>query len=97
MSTRVVVLGGGLAGLSCAYELARNGAEVTVLEREEHVGGMASSFVDEGSEESWSYDFGPHRFHTTEVELIDISYTEHVMWWHNSSITCVKIRLNSYH
>jgi protoporphyrinogen oxidase len=42
---------------------------VTVIEREEHAGGMASSFVEDGPE-YWSYDFGPHRFHTTEPELI---------------------------
>jgi protoporphyrinogen oxidase len=69
MIKHVVVLGGGLAGLSCAYELAAAGVEVTVIEREEHAGGMASSFVEDGPE-YWSYDFGPHRFHTTEPELI---------------------------
>lgn len=69
MSERIGVLGGGLAGLSCAYELARAGVEVTVLEREPQVGGMATSFVEEG-EEYWSYDFGPHRFHTRDDELI---------------------------
>ncbi|MEA2159495.1 MAG: hypothetical protein QOD66_1875 [Solirubrobacteraceae bacterium] len=70
MTRRVVVLGGGLAGLSCAYELARAGVEVTLIEREWHVGGMASSFVDVVDGEHWSYDFGPHRFHTTDAELI---------------------------
>jgi D-amino-acid dehydrogenase len=30
---RVIVIGGGVVGLSCAYELARAGAEVTVVER----------------------------------------------------------------
>jgi protoporphyrinogen oxidase len=70
MSKQAVVLGGGLAGLACAYELAAAGVEVTVLEREEHPGGMAASFVEDGPE-YWSYDFGPHRFHTTEPELIE--------------------------
>jgi len=71
MSKHVVVLGGGLAGLSCAYELARDGAEVTVLEREDHAGGMAASFVEQDAQESWSYDFGPHRFHTNDPELVE--------------------------
>ena len=70
MIKHVVVLGGGLAGLSCAYELAAAGVEVTVIEREQHAGGMASSFIEDGPE-YWSYDFGPHRFHTTEPELIE--------------------------
>src|SRR5947209_6062927 len=29
---RIVIIGGGIIGLSCAYELRRRGAEVTVLE-----------------------------------------------------------------
>ncbi|HWF72080.1 MAG TPA: FAD-dependent oxidoreductase [Solirubrobacteraceae bacterium] len=70
MSHRVAVLGGGLAGLACAYELARAGAEVTVVEREPQVGGMATSFIEAGEGEYWSYDFGPHRFHTNDDELI---------------------------
>jgi protoporphyrinogen oxidase len=69
--TRVAVLGGGLAGLACAYELAREGVEVTVLEREPQVGGMASSFVEHSDGEYWSYDFGPHRFHTSDAELLE--------------------------
>ena len=31
---RAVIVGGGVIGLSCAFELARRGADVTVLERE---------------------------------------------------------------
>lgn len=66
---RVVILGAGLAGLSCGYELSRQGHEVIVLEREPHVGGMASSFVEDG-EEYWTHDFGPHRFHSSDQNLI---------------------------
>ncbi|MXV81674.1 MAG: FAD-dependent oxidoreductase, partial [Chloroflexi bacterium] len=34
-STDVAIVGGGVIGLSCAFELARRGRSVTVLEREE--------------------------------------------------------------
>ena len=47
MSTQplnVGVIGGGALGLSAAYRLARAGARVTVLEREDVVGGLAASF-----------------------------------------------------
>ncbi len=37
--TRVVVLGGGIAGLSSAYELCKLGYDVTLLEARERVGG----------------------------------------------------------
>ena len=37
----VVVVGGGPAGLSAAIGAARNGAEVILLERYNHLGGLA--------------------------------------------------------
>jgi protoporphyrinogen oxidase len=70
MSQRVAVLGGGLAGLACAYELARAGVEVTVIEREGQPGGMAASFTETDGAGDWSWDFGPHRFHTNDPELL---------------------------
>jgi protoporphyrinogen oxidase len=73
VSKHVVILGGGLAGLSCGYELVRRGHRVTILEREPHVGGMASSFVDDRRQEGgeyWCWDFGPHRFHSKDENLI---------------------------
>jgi protoporphyrinogen oxidase len=73
MSKHVVILGGGLAGLSCGYELVKAGQQVTILEREPHVGGMASSFVEDGRAqggEYWCYDFGPHRFHSKDEALL---------------------------
>ncbi len=41
---RVVVIGAGLAGLSCALALSRRGYQVTVLERKSIPGGRASSY-----------------------------------------------------
>lgn len=61
-----VVLGAGLAGLSCAYELSKNGFDVTVLERDGDVGGLAKSF----KYKNFTYDLGPHRFHTKYNELV---------------------------
>lgn len=45
-SPRVVVIGAGLAGLAAAYELSRSGAEVTVLEARNRIGGRVLSFRD---------------------------------------------------
>src|SRR5262249_5242750 len=39
MSGRVIVIGAGMAGLSAAWSLSRQGVEVTVLERDARVGG----------------------------------------------------------
>ena len=52
---RVVVVGGGVGGLSCALELRRRGAEVVLLERHARVGGKASERRFEG----WRWDEGP--------------------------------------
>src|SRR5882672_12900168 len=38
----VVVVGGGPAGMAAALAAARNGASVTLLERYNHLGGLAS-------------------------------------------------------
>ncbi len=43
MSTRVVVFGGGVAGMSAAQELIERGFEVVVLERRDIAGGKARS------------------------------------------------------
>ncbi len=57
--TRVVVVGGGFSGLSCAVRLASRGARVTVLEARRDLGGRAGSFTDEAGD---VVDNGQHLF-----------------------------------
>jgi diapolycopene oxygenase len=52
---RVVVVGGGLAGLSAACTLAARGHEVTLLEKNEWVGGKAAELRQDG----FRFDMGP--------------------------------------
>jgi geranylgeranyl pyrophosphate synthase/uncharacterized protein with NAD-binding domain and iron-sulfur cluster len=54
MPTRVVVMGGGVAGMSAAHELVERGFEVVVLERGDLAGGKARSIpvVDDGEDTS---------------------------------------------
>lgn len=60
MSSGIVILGAGPAGLGAAYRLARrNLAPVTVLEEFESVGGIAGSFEIDGV----AADYGSHRLH----------------------------------
>lgn len=66
MKRKVVILGAGLAGLSCANRLINEGIDVTVLEKEKFVGGLAASHTRGG----FSYDFGPHRFHSDKEHVI---------------------------
>src|SRR5271155_1618456 len=50
MSSRVIVLGGGVAGMTAAHELIERGFEVVVLERRNIAGGKARSVpvIDDG-------------------------------------------------
>ncbi|MDM7914733.1 MAG: flavin monoamine oxidase family protein [Candidatus Eisenbacteria bacterium] len=43
---RILVLGGGFAGLACAWELLQSGYDVTILEARNRVGGRVLSFHD---------------------------------------------------
>ncbi|MGQ0637127.1 MAG: hydroxysqualene dehydroxylase [Planctomycetaceae bacterium] len=51
MPRRVVIVGGGLAGLAAATALAPRGFAVTLLESRPRLGGRASSFVDAATDE----------------------------------------------
>jgi protoporphyrinogen oxidase len=63
-----VILGAGLAGLSCAHRLSSQGIKVLVLEKEAIVGGLAASRETQGL----SYDYGPHRFHSKRQPVINL-------------------------
>ncbi len=63
---RVVVLGGGPAGLAAAWSLAKDGHHVTILEKEANCGGMAATF----QRGEYSYDLGPHNFHSSNSTLL---------------------------
>ncbi len=57
--TDVTILGAGPAGLAAALELAESGVNVTVIEKQTHVGGNAASFEIDGIH----VDYGSHRLH----------------------------------
>jgi squalene-associated FAD-dependent desaturase len=48
MSARVVVIGGGLAGITASIALAESGAQVTLLEARPRLGGATCSFTRDG-------------------------------------------------
>ncbi|SFT91334.1 phytoene desaturase [Lishizhenia tianjinensis] len=55
MSKKIVVIGSGIAGLSCASYLAQAGNDVTLLEKNNSVGGRARKFEAAG----FTFDMGP--------------------------------------
>ncbi|HUS71311.1 MAG TPA: NAD(P)/FAD-dependent oxidoreductase [Anaerolineae bacterium] len=62
------VLGGGLTGLTAAYELAKRGHEVLLLERAPYLGGQASTFEVEGARLERYY----HHIFTGDVDMMDL-------------------------
>ena len=64
-----VVIGGGPAGLTAGYLLAKAGKPVLVLEADDQVGGLAKTVVDP---DGYRFDLGGHRFFTKSKEVNDL-------------------------
>ncbi len=62
-----LILGAGLAGLSAALSLARRGWAVTLLEREQEVGGLARTIR---LTPDMAFDLGGHRFLSRDPRLL---------------------------
>ncbi len=56
MNKKILILGGGVAGSSMAYYLTEKGYEVTLVEKNSKVGGLARTCYYSGH----PYEFGPH-------------------------------------
>lgn len=63
---KIVILGGGLAGLGAAYKLTLAGYPCTIYEAEDRIGGLATSFHFK----ECTFDYGPHAFHAPDRELL---------------------------
>lgn len=65
MSKNVVIIGAGPAGITAAYELAKRGHQVCVLESSSQVGGLSRTV------ELWNQkvDLGPHRFFSKDPRI----------------------------
>lgn len=58
-TTDVVVIGGGLAGLTAAAFLAQSGRQVRLFEKASTLGGRAATYTKNG----FSFNLGPHAFY----------------------------------
>src|SRR5690606_5113997 len=64
----VAVRGGGPAGLTAAYALAKRDVPSVLFEADETVGGLARTVVRDG----YRFDLGGHRFFTKSAEVESI-------------------------
>ena len=65
---RIVIIGGGPAGLSAAFELMKGGRTSTILESTDMVGGISRTVERDG----WRFDLGGHRFFTKVQPVEDL-------------------------
>ncbi len=72
VSPRVVVVGGGIAGLTTALDLARAGASVTVLEASARVGGCVAPVTPDGLPDGVALDGGAESFATRTTAVADL-------------------------
>jgi 15-cis-phytoene desaturase len=82
MHVEVVVVGAGLAGLSCAHELASRGHEVLVLESRDVVGGRCSSWDFDGMKVESGYHrmLGSYTALPGLLDRVGVSVDEIVCW-----------------
>jgi protoporphyrinogen oxidase len=66
--SQVTIVGGGFTGLAAAYELAKSGIQVTVLEAESEIGGLAAAFDVHGEKLERFY----HHWFTNDIEVIQL-------------------------
>jgi oxygen-dependent protoporphyrinogen oxidase len=68
---RVVVLGGGITGLVCAYELEKKGASPVLLEAKDRLGGKVWS--PRANRDGLIFEAGPDSFVTTKPAAIELA------------------------
>jgi protoporphyrinogen oxidase len=68
LADNVVIIGGGPAGLTAAYQLAKVGRRSIVLESDSVVGGISRTVERDG----WRFDIGGHRFFTKVKPVEDL-------------------------
>jgi len=67
---RVAIVGAGIGGLAAAYDLARAGCEVTILEEADYVGGLSAGFKIPGWD--WSVEHYYHHWFANDSHALGL-------------------------
>jgi len=86
---KIAVIGAGISGLSCAYELQKKGFKVDVFEKNNFVGGRMSSRKKDG----WIFDIGANHLSNLYHELR--SYCKELdIDWHKMDVLNYRVLKN---
>ncbi|HMA36284.1 MAG TPA: NAD(P)/FAD-dependent oxidoreductase [Chloroflexia bacterium] len=94
---RIAVLGGGALGLTAAMRLARRGAQVTVLEKEGELGGLAAGFLV-GDSGTYLEKFYHHLFRSdTAIQdlIAELGLGAKLLWLDQTTATLYRGKLYS--
>lgn len=76
----VGIIGGGIAGLTAAYELSKGGHEVALFEKESYLGGQVATFEVAGERLERFY----HHIFTTDIDIIqqidELGLSQELLW-----------------
>ena len=67
---KIAIIGAGFAGLSAAYDLAKNGHQVTVYEASGYVGGLAAGFKEPHWD--WSVEHFYHHWFQSDAHMLGL-------------------------
>jgi oxygen-dependent protoporphyrinogen oxidase len=66
--TKVAIIGAGITGLTTAYYLKKNGIDVTIFEKSEHIGGVINSL----KHNDFVYETGPNTGTLSNIETVEL-------------------------
>lgn len=67
---KIAIIGAGFGGLSAAYDLSKNGHDVTVFEAAGHVGGLAAGFKEPHWD--WSVEHFYHHWFQSDAHMLGL-------------------------
>ena len=68
LNNRILILGGGISGLSAAFQFVNAGIPVELIESKNEVGGLAATIKKHGIQ----MEYGPHAFFSEKEEILDL-------------------------
>ena len=67
MNKKILIVGGGISGLSLGWELSKKGFDIEIIEANNELGGLASTVKFD----KYLLDFGPHFFLSEKQEILE--------------------------